>query len=531
MASKMIGLDLGAREVRVCEVHVGFSGVELKQLYTAPVIPEPDVPLVRTQALTAAALLAEHKLTHEPLACALPGPLMSTITLTFPFNKPSKLNEVLGGELDEVLPFEVEDLIYADQLIGPHGEEGAELLVAYGRFEPFSELFEELTLAGLNPKLLTLSALTFEALELPPPKQGGAQVLLDLGERASEWVMISGGKTKRLHRVEVGGEAVTQRLADTFKVALEPAESGKLREASLFSQLELSQLQDKSLARAQAIHQAVEGALRPLIQELKRSFAAYEGETGEEICELLLMGGGAELKGLRAYLSAQLGVAVHFAPAPEDLKALAPQETQGATRHHVALSMAYALAKRLDRRLINFRRGAFAYQGDADAMKLAILWVVASLLISLSLYGLQVSYELDELNAEVLSLEEETKGLSTQLMGNDSFDIEALKARVKANKAVSAEVPEVSALDTLGELSAKVSKETEVELELFNVQLPPDGRGRLELRGKTLTVGDVGVVISALEEGACFSKVKKDSVSKSVDGRTSFRLTAAAQFK
>jgi hypothetical protein len=63
------------------------------------------------------------------------------------------------------------------------------------------------------------------------------------------------------------------------------------------------------------------------------------------------------------------------------------------------------------------------------------------------------------------------------------------------------------------------------------VQLPPDGRGRLELRGKTLTVGDVGVVISALEGGACFSKVKKDSVSKSVDGRTSFRLTAAAQCK
>ena len=529
MASKMVGLDLGAREVRVCEVHVGFGGAELKALYAAPVIPELDEPLSRAQARAAATLLSEHGLSHEPLACALPHGLVSTLSLTFPFNKPSKIEQVIAGELDEVLPFEVEDLFYADQLIGPHGEEGAELLVAYTLFEPFAALFEELTLAGLNPKLLTLAGLTFESLELPTPTQG-AQVLLDLGELGSEWAILSQGRTKRHHSIQVGGEVVTRALASTFKVELEPAEQGKLREASLFSRADLDQITDpKARARAEAIHNAISSALEPLLLALKRSLASYERESGEEVRELSLMGGGASLAGLRAYLQDQLGVNVRLTPAPTSLAALRPEEAKGPMRFHHALAMANALAKRLDRRLLNFRRGAFAYQGDADAMKQAILWVVACLILSISLYGLQVSYELDELQGEVSALEEDTKALSQQLMGNDSFDIESLKARVNLKKEASADVPEVSALDTLGELSSKVSKEVEVEFDLFNVTLPPDGRGRLELRGKTLTVGDVGVVINALEGAGCFSKVKKDSVSKSVDGRTSFRLTASAQ--
>jgi len=243
------------------------------------------------------------------------------------------------------------------------------------------------------------------------------------------------------------------------------------------------------------------------------------------------MGGGAQLGGLSAYLSAHLGLEVRFAEAPEALAEVRSDEMKGAMRFHCAYGMAMALARRYDRRLINFRRDRYAYQGDADALKSAIIWVAVSLICALSLYGLQVSYELDQLRGEVERLEGDVRSLSTQLMGSDSFDIDSLKTRVSSTKGGAAEVPETSALDTLGELSSKVPKEVEVEFDLFNVTMPPGGRGRLELRGKTQTVGDVSAVIGALEGGRCFAKVKKDSVSKSVDGRTSFRLSAPANCK
>jgi len=528
MASKMIGLDLGAREVRVCEVKVGFSGEELVGAYSAPVVPEADEPLIRAQLRAAVALLERHELSHEPLALGVPRGLTSTNLLEFPFKQTAKIAEVLPFELEELLPFDIDDLFYADMSVRDLGDQGLERLVAYALDEDFELFFDELNAAGLNPKLLTLSGLAMGSLSRSEQLQG-AEVLLDIGELGSEWLICSQGSIRRIHRMNIGGEAVTRALAEAFKVELEPAEQGKLREASLFSRGDISQLRSESArTRAEAIHRAVEGALGPMIQELKRTLAAYERETGDELKLLSLVGGSAELGGLSAYLSSHLDLHVELAVAPAELASLRPEEARGPMRFHTAYGLGEALAQRRDRELINFRRERYAYQGDADAMKSAILWTAVCLLISLSFYGLQVVYELDELVAEVESLEGEVKELSTQLMGNDAFDLDALKARVNSKKGVSAEVPEVSALDTLGELSAKIPKDTEVEFDIFNVTMPPGGRGRLELRGKTQTVGDVGVIISALEEGDCFTKVKKDSVSKSVDGRTSFRLTASA---
>lgn len=532
MASKMVGLDLGAREIRVCEVSVGFSNVELVSAYVAPVIPEVDEPLHRAQLRAASDLLNRHKLIHEPLAVGLPRGMTSTMLLDFPFKQSAKLQEVLPFELEEALPFDIEDVFYADMVVRELEGDGVELLVAYALDDQISDFFEEMKEFGLNPKLLTLSGLSLPSLDLTKPIHHGAQVLLDLGELGSEWVINRAGIPSRIHRMDVGGEAVTRALAEAFKVELEPAEQGKLREASLFSRSDLAQIRSESArARAQAIHLAVEKALQPVFQELKRTLAAYERETGEDVVEVQVMGGSAQLGGLMPYLASMLNVDVKMAQAPVSLIEIRGEEAKGAMRFHSAYGMAMALAKRLDRKLVNFRRDRFAYQGDADAMKAAIIWIAISLLCSISLYGVQISFERDQLSVEVAQLEDDVRQLSTQLMGNDSFDIDSLKVRVNATKGASAEVPETSALDTLGELSSKLSKEVEVEFDLFNVTMPPGGRGRLEIRGKTQTVGDVSAIIGALESGHCFTKVKKDSVSKSVDGRTSFKLSAPANCK
>ena len=99
-------------------------------------------------------------------------------------------------------------------------------------------------------------------------------------------------------------------------------------------------------------------------------------------------------------------------------------------------------------------------------------------------------------------------------------------------EGTGAKIPEISVLDTFGELSKEIEKSVEVELDVLNITLTPGGRGQLSLRGKTQTVGDVSQIIAALEKTSCFSnKVKKDKVTKSVDGRTTFRISASSSCK
>lgn len=533
MATKMVGLDLGAREVRVCEVLVGFSGPELKGVYAAPVSPEPEEDPLRARVRAAVELLAARKLLHEPLACAFPRELTSTVVIEMPFNQPRRVAEVLPFELDDALPFEVEQVVFADQLVGARGEGGVEVLVAYAMRERFEEVLAEMSTQGLNPKLLTLSGLTFGQLA-PAPAPGQALAVLDLGARGAEWAILDSSGVRRVHRVDVGGEALTRAMSELYSIEEGRAEDLKLRDRNvrLLTPEQLAAVPEHLSAQVGRLQALLEGALAPVTQELARSLAAAEAALGVEVGALALVGGAASLPGLAAHLEARLGLRASLAAPPADLEALSSAvDRGGAQRAHVAYAMAMTLARRLDRKTANFRAGAFAYQGDSDALRGAFAWLFVALALSGTLHVTRLSGEVDSLAREVAALQEEGRALSRALMGAE-LEPSTLKTRVKAQQAVAADVPEVSALDTLGELSEAISREVSVELDTLNVALPPGGRGRIELIGKARDVAEVSAVQAALEASSCFSsKVKKDQVSKAVDGRTKFRITAAASCK
>jgi Tfp pilus assembly PilM family ATPase len=533
MATKMVGLDLGAREVRVCEVLVGFSGPELKGVYSAPVSPEPDEDPLRARLRAAVELLGARKLLHEPIACAFPRELTSTLVIEMPFSQPKRVAEVLTFELDDALPFEVEEVVFADQLVGATKAGGVEVFVGYAMRERFEAVFAEMSALGLNPKLLTLSGLTFGQLVALPPA-GQATVVLDLGARGAEWAILDASGVRRVHRVNAGGEDLTRAMSELYGIEEGRAEDLKLRDRNvrLLTPEQRASVPEALSAQVGRLQSLLEAALAPILQELARSLASVESALGLEVAELHLVGGGANLGGLAPYLEGRLGVRVVGAPVPPDLEQLTPaSERGGAQRLHAAYAMAMTLARRQDRKMANFRAGPFAYQGDSDALRGAFVWLFVSLVLSATLHGARLSAEVDSLGREVEALEEEGRALSRTLMGSE-LEASILKARVTAQQAVAADVPEVSALDTLGELSEAISREVSVELDTLNVALPPGGRGRIELTGKAKDVGEVSAVQAALEASSCFaSKVKKDQVSKSVDGRTKFRITAAASCK
>jgi hypothetical protein len=408
-----------------------------------------------------------------------------------------------------------------------------EVFVAYAMREQFEELFAQMSARGLNPKLLTLSGLTFGQLSSPPPP-GEATVVLDVGARGAEWAVIDSSGVRRVHRVDVGGEALTRHMSALYGIEEARAEDLKLRDKNvrLLTPEQLQEVPEQLSGQVGRLQSLIESSLAPVVQELARSLAAAEEALGLDVRTLLLVGGAANLSGLAAHLEERLGVRVALAAPPAELEQLSSSlERGGALRAHVAYSMAMTLARRLDRKTANFRAGAFAYQGDSDALRGAFVWLFVALVLSALLHGARLSAEVDSLGREVAALQEEGRALSKALMGSE-LEPSILKARVKAQQAVAADVPEVSAFDTLGELSEAISRDLGVELDTLNVVLSPGGRGRIELTGKAQDVAEVSAVQAALEAGSCFSsKVKKDQVAKAVDGRTKFRITAAASCK
>lgn len=534
MATKIIGLDLGQREVRAWLMEVGFSSRESKASFYRTIVPLEGETKLDSQLRTAKELLDIEQLTHETYALSLPRSLTSVLTHKLPIGQLKLIDEVLPGELEDLLPFENDEIIYDYQVIHVDEKE-VEILVAYAVQEEFEQFFSTSLQAGIDPKVLTLGGLYTDSF-VPESLLGDLShiVILDLGESGAEWSNYLGGELRYLQRSDTGGYAITQKLAETFKVDDDKeAEEGKLSEARWVNPESLAKLVDKnSLQLTQKINESIEEALAPLRGELIRSFAFSEFTLGVPIETIYILGGSSRLEGIEAYLEDALNIPVRHLNFPTDMtETLKPNRRDG-HQDYLAFLMADGLARRLYTQTINFRKNEFSYSRDSGIIRSLAIAISLTIFCLVTLQGIRLYFEQLDALQEIAQLESEVEQLGLSLLGKEGLELDTLKFKVNSSKEKKVLVPEVSVFDTLGELSKFISKDIEVELNRITISLNPNGRGSLEMQGKTTTVGNVSAVIDAVEQTSCFSdRVKKDKVSKSVDERTAFRVTASSTCK
>lgn len=535
MATKIIGLDLGQREVRAWLMDVGFSNRESSACFHRPISVLDNESLLEAQLRTAYELLESEQLHHESYALAMPRQLTSVLTHRLPVGQLKLLNEILPGELEDLLPFEIDEIFYDYQIIGTDEHE-IEILVAYAVREELEEFMAKCLEAQIDPKVLTLGGLYTDALVPESPLDDLSHVvLLDLGESGAEWSFYIGQELKYLQRCDIGGSTITQELAEVFKVDHEMAEVGKLSEAKWISPEGLTILDAEQAKLAKRINEAIESGFKPLKAELIRSLAHAESTYEIPIEAIYLTGGSSRLIGIDRYLEQNLDIPVKKLKLPQDMVQIlkqGAQERQDGHQDYLAYLMADGLARRLYTKHMNFRKDEFSYNRNTGILKSLLASVSIAVFFIVALQGTRLYMEQFSTLDEIAVLEQEVEQLGMALLGKEGLELDTIKFKINSAKEQQVLIPEVSALDTLGELSKFISNEIEVELDHLTISLKENGRGSLEMRGKTTTVGDVSAVIEAVEKTSCFSdKVKKDKVSKSVDERTSFRVTSSSKCK
>lgn len=532
MATKIIGLDLGQREVRAWLMDVGFSSRESTGSFHRAITPIDGESQIEAQLRTAYELLETHQLAHESYALAIPRQLTSVLVHRLPAAQMKLVDEILPGELEDLLPFEIDEIFYDYQIIGKDEEE-IELLIAYAVREEFEQFMGQCFAAQVDPKVLTLGGLYTESIIPESPNQDLAhQVLLDIGAQGAEWTIYLGGSIKYVQRCDIGGQKITQKLAQVFKVDDEMAEIGKLSEAKWCSEEVLNMIQEGNQKQlAQRINEAIEEALQPLKAELIRSLAFAEINQEIPIETIYLTGGSARLSGLNTYLEQMLNMPVRHLEFPNEMSVHLSADRDGC-QDYLSYLMADGLAQRLYTKSINFRKDEYSYARDAGILRSLSLAVSIALFCIIVLQGTRLYFEQMTALDEIVLLETEVEQLGVSLLGKEGLELDTIKFKVNSAKEQKVLVPETSAFDTLGELSRFIGKDVEVELDRLTIALKGNRRGSLELRGKTSTVGEVSSVIEAVEKTSCFSeRVKKDKVSKSVDERTVFRVTASSKCK
>jgi len=354
-ARTAIGLDIGSTAVRAAELSFGKDGVTL-QAVGQVLLPEGavrDGEVLDAPAVTAALrqLWSSTRFRSKHVVLGVANQRVVVRQTDLPAMPESDLAAALPFQVQDLLPMPVEDAVLdfhrLEDVTGPAGQPLMRgLLVAASK---------EMVLT--NVACVQAAGLTVDSVDLTPfavLRSLGARLdvdveteaLVDVGARVTNIVVHSGGVPQFVRILLLGGQEVTDTVAELLGLTPEEAEALKLAhrvdaaaEAEAEAEADADPEADAPVGVGPVPTAAVvTDASQALVDEIRGSLDYYDtGHPHSPVQRLVLSGGGSLLDGLAARLADATRVPVHRGDSltglrvgrrpldPDEVAALAPR--------------------------------------------------------------------------------------------------------------------------------------------------------------------------------------------------------------
>ncbi len=417
--ARIYGIDLGHRAARLATFEGSFGRMSLVSYQEAPVAQDSSAPpdlLTRLAALdTLVGPLERHA--SDTWMVGFPTESASVRRIQLPFEDREKVIQALPFEVENQVPFDLDDMVLTHRILQT-GPAGSTVLCGMAPTDAVSGLLDQLQERNLDPK-----ALVVDADLLGHFADQGVQVVIDLGHTRTLLTLCHNGRVVGVRAVSRGGRDITLELVKALEVDFETAEAKKHvfglggEEALTVDgdwagdegSIDLDQWDEESTAgesvapghtsSGDEVAALVKRAFVPLLADIRASLIAFEDRQGLEIGEIILVGGGSRMAGVRTLLTDVLGVPVRTLQLD---RGDGPQEA-GAT-----YALAHAAAARLgstQNALLDLRVDAYAYRGNLAALgniiRYTLLGAAALLLAATGFF----TYRTVTLNSELAAVE------------------------------------------------------------------------------------------------------------------------------
>jgi type IV pilus assembly protein PilM len=539
--------------VKAVLLETGFRGFKVERAVELP-LPAPEAPedepppnLGERQALALTELLADETLRADAEVAGFPGEATAIRFVHLPFSEARKVEQVMEGELADLVPFDLYDAVYHHHILERHPERGSPgrslSLAAAARKEDVRAFLARLEEAGVDPKFVPVDVLGLYNLythflasdgtrpetpgasspemrpepavevegepEAPAEARPKARLLVDIGHARTLVLAASSRGVAHARVIRAGGEDVTRAIARAYGLSWEDAESGKHADALL-----ATARHPAANDEMQRLSDVIARGLAPLIRELRRTLAAIRHERRVEITRIDLLGGGARLENLPHFLAEALGVPVAMGAAVEQN---VESEVDKVRRPAFAMALAAALRGSGDAPTtpLDLRRGELAFAGGLQHLRRRLptmLASVATLLLLLVTYAVVKLRAVDAREAEV---DREFCRITKQVVGREICepDVALSVMRQPSGELGNFALPETSAYQLALELSARVPEDVEVKLTDLNI-----GRKRLVVEGEAPSFDAVDRLVASYTDSVCLQDIQKDRLRKKVVG-------------
>jgi len=306
--NRLVGIDIGTSGIKIVELEhhsrnkemtlenyvlVGFRENLPQKERERRITKEEVIGLLK-------AALKEGKIKTKNASFSIPAFSSFISFVTMPRVKKEDIRSALTVEAQKFIPVSLEEVVLGWEVIDePDQKEIANirdqnkmkvLLLAVPRdiVARYKEIAE-----GTGLKLTNLEVEAFPLLRSLTTNYQKTFVILDIGSRVSNILVVSSGSLRGARNIGLGGDDLTEIIARSIDITYDRAEELKKNEGLLNKQ----------------VSELLIPLLGNIIDELKRVIAIYKSKNpNKEIQEVILSGGTASLKGLTELFSNRLNI-------------------------------------------------------------------------------------------------------------------------------------------------------------------------------------------------------------------------------
>ena len=494
MAQRILGLDLGSRQVKAVLLETTLRGFAVADFAEAPVPPaaaEGGPPLRDRQLAAAKELLGSRAWSFESAVTTVPGVAAASHLVTLPFADARRIEQTVQYEVEAAIPFSLDQVSWDWHALDLHPGR-SDLYVGVVKKEDLAALLTGLASAGVDPAVVVPAAPTLASLwaagavvaPVPPPE---AELGVDVGWERTHAFVVAEGRCLFARTFAWGAASLSRSL---------------VRELGLSEAEALDRISPSGLPahdpRAGAV---IEHGVAPLVRELRATQRAFDARPSHRpVRKIQLAGGGSAVPGLAEAVARDLSLPVERlrlqGPVGERLGA------ESAPRFALPLSLALRgwLGHRFQR--LNLRRGEFAstrtFQDTKE--KLKRLGVYGGLLLLLALVS--ASVKVVALSRQEKLLDQALCEVTQKVVGKCFDDFAVAESVLRGRGSVGNGIPRISAAGVLAELAARSPA---LSVKYDRVEITHE---KLHLQGTTTAAENVDRVVAALRASRCFADAR-----------------------
>jgi len=525
---RVIGLDIGSHSVKAVEIVNTFKSYEIANFYEN-VIPQIDeVPPDAVIPACMEQLFKENNLEADRIVTAMPGQYISSRILSFNFSDAKKIETAIYAEIEDIVPFNLDEMIIDHQILGEVGGKTI-ALVAMTRKNFLKSFLDHLQRLEIDPKLIDIDSLSF--YNLTPYICGNTEkvtAVVDIGHEKTSVCIINNGILRMFRSINLGGKYITEFLARDMEVDFNQAQLLKHRVSQVFCEEDQGQsLNEEDYAIAERITLAA----NTLVKELGRTLYAFKTSDEQAVSTIFLSGGTSRTLNLNRYLEDHLELEVKMNRLDETELKISPHLHDHMIIMPQSVSIGMRAVTAVKRHTqINLRRGEFAFVQDYESvlkytsnifkvMALALIVLCVSYGVKYFFYDQQISRIKDRYQKELVTAFPDLK----KKYRNKSVSFERLQRDAKKKFGGSLQSMTASAdnflklnatsgsLLVLKAISEKLPKNLELNVTLYQFNANDRGGGRLTLKGETNGYDAVAKALENLKQVQVLSEIKEKS--------------------